>query len=75
MPLYDFKCQECGKTKEVSLLMNVDRKKNGPKCKCTGKEISMERMFTPPSVIINGRNITIGDLVKRRNRKKYGSKK
>ncbi len=70
MPFYDFLCLKCGNIKEVSLSMNADKKNDAPKCKCTGKNIKMLRLFSAQSIIIKGRNITISDL-----KDKYDSKK
>ena len=63
MAFYDFQCMQCGIVEELSLPMASDKKKMAPKCACTGKKVRMERVLTAPSVIINGRNITVGDMI------------
>lgn len=63
MPFYDYQCLKCGEIEEIMASMSDDKNKVAPKCDCSGKNKKMKRIFSAPAIIINGRNITIGDMI------------
>lgn len=69
MPFYDYQCEHCGKVEEVSLPINADKEKEGPKCDCTGKKIVMKKLISAPYIIVAGRNVNINDLMKKDGKK------
>jgi putative FmdB family regulatory protein len=50
MPVYDFKCQECGKVTEFLLSGHADSRK--PTCPDCGSQ-NLERLISAPSLLRN----------------------
>ncbi len=50
MPVYDFRCQECGEVTELFLSVSSEDKK--PICQSCGSH-NMERMISAPSILRN----------------------
>jgi len=68
MPTYSFKCPKCDKVEEKYIYIgDLDKfdskiKKDSPKCKCTGRNVTMKR-FIDGSYYIIMKKKTLGDLV------------
>jgi len=53
MPLYEFKCLKCGQKTTKWQFMYEDHV-----CICNKCNIKMDRIFSPPAIIINGSSVT-----------------
>lgn len=49
MPIYEYKCEECGEARELMEKVTASRTKKCPKCEC-----KMRRIFPSPNVHFKG---------------------